>query len=491
MDSHRQDIAPAAAQTDGPALEQKFSKSDVEAAHNSGDNSMVDTSNEGELIDFKTLSWWKGGIVLIAETVSLGILSLPSVVATLGLGPGIALILVMSFLSTYSGLMLGEFQKEYPFVENFGDAVEVIGRTMGSIGLFGFNITFARIFQEVFGWAQAIFQIFVMGAHLLTWTICLNALSDHSACTIVWAVVGLAVFWVLNLPRTLKHTSWMSMASCISITVATLMTVGDVGSNKPVGSTAVEAARTIPFTSAFLAVTNIAVAFSSHSCFFGVIGEFQKPQDWPKALALLQIVDTSLYLVAAIVIYYYIGPGVPSPALSAAGSDTMRKAIWGVAIPTIVIAGVIYGHVAGKYIFGRIFKNSKHLVRRTFVSVVGWSVMTLAMWAFALIIAESIPVFNSLLGILSALFVSWFSYGLPGIFWLWMRKGSWFSTRARTFAFCANVTLVITGTLLCVLGLWASIEAIANEKGTKPWSCANNAPKSFAEMAQEAAQKTA
>lgn len=58
MDSHRQDIAPATAQTDGPALDQKFHKSDVEAAHKSGDNSMVDTSNEGELIDFKTLSWW-------------------------------------------------------------------------------------------------------------------------------------------------------------------------------------------------------------------------------------------------------------------------------------------------------------------------------------------------------------------------------------------------------------------------------------------------
>lgn len=431
----------------------------------------------------------KGGIVLIAETVSLGILSLPSVVATLGLAPGIVLILVMSFLSTYSGLMLGEFQKEYPFVENFGDAVEVIGRSLGAINIFGYQLTVARIFSEVFGWAQALFQIFVMGAHLLTWTICLNALTGHAACTIVWAVVGLAVFWVLNLPRTLRHTSWMSMASCISITVATLMTVGDVATNRPIGSASIEISREIGFTSAFLAVTNIAVAFSSHSCFFGVIGEFKKPEDWPKALALLQIVDTSLYLIAAIVIYYYIGPGVPSPALSAAGSDTMRRAIWGVAIPTIVIAGVIYGHVAGKYVFGRIFKNSKHLVRRTFVSVVGWSVMTLAMWALALVIAESIPVFNSLLGILSALFVSWFSYGLPGIFWLWMRKGSWFSSRARIFAFCANVVLVITGTLLCVLGLWASVEAIANEKGTKPWSCANNAPKSLQELAQEAASQ--
>ncbi len=61
MDSHRQDIGPAASQTNGPALDQKFSKSDIEAAHNapnSADNSMVDAGSEAALIDFKTLSWW-------------------------------------------------------------------------------------------------------------------------------------------------------------------------------------------------------------------------------------------------------------------------------------------------------------------------------------------------------------------------------------------------------------------------------------------------
>lgn len=54
-------------------------------------------------------------------------------------------------------------------------------------------------------------------------------------------------------------------------------------------------------------------------------------------MALLQFIDTSLYLIAAIVIYLYVGEKVPSPALSAAGTVAMRKAIWGVAIPTIVI----------------------------------------------------------------------------------------------------------------------------------------------------------
>jgi hypothetical protein len=68
----------------------------------------------------------------VAETVSLGILSLPSVLATVGLVPGIILLCVISALATYSGLLLAEFRKQYPFVQNFGDAVGLLGRSIGS-----------------------------------------------------------------------------------------------------------------------------------------------------------------------------------------------------------------------------------------------------------------------------------------------------------------------------------------------------------------------
>lgn len=219
---------------------------------------------------------------------------------------------------------------------------------------------------------------------------------------------------------------------------------------------------------------------ASHSCFFGVIGEFKNPDDWPKALALLQFIDTSLYLIAAIVIYVYVGPDVPSPALlSAKGS--MLIAIWVVAIPTIVIAGVIYGHVAGKYVFGRIFRNSKHMIRRTKVSTITWVAMIFGMWAIAMVIAESIPIFNSLLGLLAALFVSWFSYGLPGIFWLWMHYGNWFSSPGRIVKFVANVGLVVTGVLLCVLGMWSTVQSLIDDLNAGipgPWTCGKDPRKS-------------
>jgi hypothetical protein len=214
---------------------------------------------------------------------------------------------------------------------------------------------------------------------------------------------------------------------------------------------------------------------ASHAIFFSVIAEFKNPDDWPKALALLQITDTSLYIVAAVVIYVYVGPDVPSPALSAASSPAVRKAIWGIAIPTIAIAGVIYAHVAAKYIFIRIFGNTKHAIRRTKLGTVAWVAITLGTWIIGLVIAESIPVFNSLLGLIAAAFGSWFSFGLPGLFWMWMYYGEWLRDWKQMCSFAATCVLLLTGACLFVVGLWASIDAIANESATKPWTCTSNA----------------
>ncbi|KKY34346.1 putative aromatic and neutral aliphatic amino acid permease [Diaporthe ampelina] len=422
-------------------------------------------SVEGELIDFKTLHWLQGGILLVAETVSLGILSLPSVLATVGLVPGIILICVISALATYSGLLLAEFRKQYPFVQNFGDAVGLLGRSIGMGG----------VFKEVFGWAQTVLQIFLLGGHILMWTICMNTLTNSTVCTVAWAAIGMLIFWLFNIPRTLKYTSWMSAASCISILVAVLITIIDVGIESPIGSGSIEVFKSLGFAPAFLAVTNISSAFSSHAIFFSVIAEFKNPDDWPKALAFLQITDTTLYIVSAVIIYVYVGPDVPSPALSAAGSATVRKVIWGIAIPTIAIAAVIYTHVASQYVFTRIFGHTKHAIRRTRLSTIAWLVITLAVWALGMVVSQSIPVFNDLLGVVAAAFASWFCFGLPGVFWLWMHYGNWFSGRRQVIRFTGSSLLLLVGFLLCVLGLWVSIQSIATASGSKPWTCASNA----------------
>jgi hypothetical protein len=122
-----------------------------------------------------------------------------------------------------------------------------------------------------------------------------------------------------------------------------------------------------------------------------------------------------------------------------------------------------------------VFAGTKHMVKRTKTGVIGWLGITGAIWTIAWIIAHSIPVFSNLLGLVAALFASWFSYGIPGALWLWMYYGEWFSSPKRIAQFAANTLLMLVGLIVCALGLWASGEAIAQDAGTQPWSCKSNA----------------
>ena len=74
--------------------------------------------------------------------------------------------------------------------------------------------------------------------------------------------------------------------------------------------------------------------------------------------------------------------------------------------PQIIIAGVIYGHVASKYIFVRLFRGTRHLNSKGAIATGSWIGIVLTCWLIAWIIAESIPVFNDLLSLISALFAS-------------------------------------------------------------------------------------
>jgi len=335
--------------------------------------------------------------------------------------------------------------------------------------------TAAAIAREFGGAAQTIFLVFSMASHILTWTICLNTLTNSATCTIVWGVVGLLVFWICDMPRTLLNVSWLSCVSFISIITAVLITMIALGAENPSNS---QFRGTAPpgtsFPSAFLSVTNIVFAYAGHVSFFSFISEMREPKDFPKALITLQITDTIMYFVAAMVCYAYAGNEVLSPALGSAGG-MVGKVAWGLAIPTIVVAGVIYGHVASKYVYLRIFRGTRHMSKRTWLAVGSWLGITGTLWVVAWIIAESIPNFNDLLALISSLFASWFTYGLSGIFWLFLNWGSYTKNWKKMGLTAANVGLVLMGAAVCGIGLYASGYSISSESSGSSWTCESNA----------------
>ncbi|RAL04682.1 putative neutral amino acid permease [Aspergillus ibericus CBS 121593] len=408
-------------------------------------------------VKYRTLAWWQCGMIMVAETISLGILSLPSAVASLGLIAAVILILGLGALATYTGYTLGQFKLRYPHVHSMGDAGAVM---MGRIG------------REVLGTAQLLFLVFIMGSHLLTFIVMMNTLTEHATCSIVFGVVGLVLSFVLTLPRTLKKVSWFSISSFISILSAVMVTMIAIAIQRP-GGGHVDATVENSFYKGFLAVTNIVFAYAGHVAFFGFISEMRVPTDYPKTLYMLQGIDTTMYVVTAVVIYRYGGKDVASPALGST-SPLLSKIAYGIAIPTIVVAGVINGHVACKYIYVRLFRGTDRMHQRGFVAVGTWVLIALVLWTLAWIIAEAIPVFNDLLSLITALFASWFTYGLSGVFWLFLNWGCYMSSPRKMFLTGLNVLVVGVGACLCGLGLYVSGRSIHEHPSSASFSCADN-----------------
>lgn len=274
----------------------------------------------------------------------------------------------------------------------------------------------------------------------------MNSVTNHGTCTIVFGFVGLLVSLICCLPRTLLNVSYMSIVSFISIVAAVLITMIGVGVQKP-GDQKIAIAVKSDLATGFLAATNIVFAYSGHVAFFSFISELRDPTTYPKALFLLQGIDTCIYLIVAIVTYRYAGTNVASPALGST-SPLLQKVAYGIAIPTIVIAGVINGHVAAKYIYVRLFRGTDRMSKNTWSSFGLWAIIVIILWIIAWIIAEAIPVFNDLLGLISALFASWFTYGLSGVFWLYLNKGRYTENRRKIFLTVVNVIIFCIGAVI-------------------------------------------
>ena len=134
---------------------------------------------------------------MVAETVSLGVLSLPAAVAGLGLAPAVVILISLGLIASYTGYVIGQFKWRFPHISSMADAGEVL------MGRFGRELLFG---------GQMLFLIFLMASHLLTFTVAMNTLTSHGTCSIVFGIVGLIVSLLISLPRTLEKMCWLSLA---------------------------------------------------------------------------------------------------------------------------------------------------------------------------------------------------------------------------------------------------------------------------------------
>jgi hypothetical protein len=166
--------------------------------------------------------------------------------------------------------------------------------------------------------------------------------------------------------------------------------------------------RTVSSTFEEISQQHSSQSTAGHVAFFSFQSELANPRDFKKALFLEQGIAITFYMTISVVIYYYAGPLVASPALGSA-SPLVTKIAFGIALPTIIIAGVVNGSVACKFIYVKVWSGTNVVYQKSFKSMGSWYGICVGAWGISWFLAEVIPNFNLFLGLIGALFGSWFS----------------------------------------------------------------------------------
>ncbi|KAM0426741.1 hypothetical protein ACHAPT_008057 [Fusarium lateritium] len=414
---------------------------------------------------------WIGTTALMMKTqIGLGVLSMPVVFDTLGMIPGIILLITIAGITTWSDYIVGVFKMRHRHVYGIDD----VGRML-----------FGRIGYEVFGAMYALYFTFVSGSAMLSISVALNALSTHGACTAVFVAVAAVVTFLVSSIQTLGRISWVAWvgAACIIVSVF-VVTIAVALQDQPSAAPKVtgewksdyKLVNHPSFTDAISAVSTLVFTYAGTPAFFNIVSEMRDPAQYTRSLTVCQVTVTVVYIIVGTIVYYYCGSYVASPALGSAG-PLIKKVGYGIALPGLLGSAILLSHLPAKHIFIRILRGSKHLTANTTIHWITWLGSTLSVSVVAYIIASGIPVFGGLVSLIGALFGSFLSLQPMGCMWLY---DNWKEERTLRWRLMVgwSVFIIVSGTFLMVAGTYGSVVGIIDSYkatgGSAAWSCADN-----------------
>lgn len=144
-------------------------------------------------------------MLLLKSQIGLGVLSVPAAFNTLGMAPGIIILIVVATITTWTGYVIGTFKLNHPTVYGIDDAG---------------GIMFGPIGREALALAFCLYWLFVSGSAMLGVSIGLNAVSTHAICTAGFVAIAAAVGLCLASIRTLGRVSWLAWLGTACVLVS-------------------------------------------------------------------------------------------------------------------------------------------------------------------------------------------------------------------------------------------------------------------------------
>jgi hypothetical protein len=324
-----------------------------------------------------------------------------------------------------------------------------------------------KILKELTGALFLIAYVLCAGSGILGVSIGLNALSTHAACTVWWSFLATVVVALTASVRKFHNIGWLTWAGFISIFTAVFIVV--------IAVTTLDRPASAPQTGDFelgyhviahptfiagmTASATIFVSSAGTSAFLPVISEMRQPKDYRKALYTCMAFVQAAYLAFSLVVYKWCGSWVASPSLGSAG-PTIKKVSYGVGLIGLIVSACLYAHVAAKYLFVRILRNTRHLQQNTVVHWGTWLGCTFGLCSISFILAEAVPIFNYLIALTGSICFAPLAIALPGFLWLNDHGHYKNGSMVQKMIYYAHWFLPVLGAFLCVGGTYAVVQQI-------------------------------
>lgn len=92
-------------------------------------------------------------------------------------------------------------------------------------------------------------------------------------------------------------------------------------------------------------MSSLVFAYAGTPSFFGVCSEMRDPKLYTRSLLLALSVVTGIYIIIGVVLYYFCGSYVASPALGSAG-PLLKRIAYGLALPGLLVTTILVVHVS-------------------------------------------------------------------------------------------------------------------------------------------------
>jgi len=411
----------------------------------------------------KRVSWFMTSVLLMADVMGTGVLSLPSAASSIGWVLTCFSLVVFALCATYSGILLSNVRND--FFPSATSYAEVAALTGGAA--FG---TFTKMAILV-NW----------GALLPYFLISLSesiALIDPRLCQWQSSLIGLALLLLPCQARTMHYISFLAVPSTLAILVSVACALATL-ENLHAPTTAGPAPDQ-GFLQVYSAFSSFIFAYQGQSIFLEFMREMRDSTAFPRSATCAYLIMMLVYALTALTAYGLQGRAV-SGFLPASMPDGGLKQFVGVCLVFhVTIAYVVtqqpFVRFFHAWLFPATVDEESHRARLHWTCIYGSYLI------FAYLVANAIPFFAVVQELIGALLGAPIVFGWPAAFFVAACRSQVDSWRALPekmgwghAALCA-LFLLVAFPLFTILGTIGAVEDAVDaiKASGAPFTCASS-----------------